>query len=222
MTTVTVGRTLRAGEPVSGTGFELDPDGDLADLLRGRVGPLTSHPTRAAWAAPLVDDEELLRSVSVFGHGYTGPPEHYHLVSDEAFDVRRGALELTVDGDARRVEAGDRVAVPTETRHTFRAVGDGLSVAVTDIAPPGRIGRVLPTLGGLAHDPEADAENPLQRAVIADRLARDTVFTETDPRLTRPLARLLAPLAGARGYRAAYSRYAEDAFWERRVEQPDL
>lgn len=222
MTTLTAGRTLRSGEPVPDTGFEVDPGDELADLLRDRVGPLTSHPARAAWAAPLVDDDERLRSVSVFGSGYTGPPEHYHLVSDEAFDVRQGALELVVDGERRRAGAGDQVAVPTEARHTFRAAGDGLSVVVTDITPPGRIGRVLPTLGGLAHDPKANADDPLQRAVIADRLSRDTVFTETDPRLTRPLARLLAPLANARGYRAAYSRYAEDGFWERHVEQPEL
>jgi mannose-6-phosphate isomerase-like protein (cupin superfamily) len=220
--TVTVGRTLEDGRPVPGTGFEVDPDSELAALLGERVGPLTSHPTRAAWAARLVDDDQLIRSVSVFGPEYGGPPEHYHLVSEEAFEIRRGSIELTVDGRRRQVEAGDRAAVPTERRHTFRSAGPGLSVVLTDIAPPGRIGRVLPTLGGLAHDPAADADSTLQRAVIADRLARDTVFTETDPRLTGPLAAALAPLARARGYRAAHDRYDRPAFWERHVEQPEL
>lgn len=220
---VTTGRTLDdRGEPVAGTGFDLDPAGDLAALLRERTGPLTSHPTRDAWAAPLAADDDLLRSVSVFGPGYTGPPEHYHEVSDEAFDVRQGTLGFTLDGEAHRATAGERFEVPTGVRHTFRCEGPELGVVVAEIEPPGRIGHVLPTLGGIAHDDAIDAENPLQRAIIADKLAGDTVFTERDPRVTRPLAALLAPVAKAWGYRAAYGKYQQPAFWERHVEQPDL
>ena len=220
---ITTGRTLDdRGEPVAGTGFDLDPDSDLATLLRERTGPLTSHPTRDAWAARLSADEDLLRSVSVFGPGYTGPPEHYHKVSNEAFDVRRGTLAFTVDGEQQRATAGERFEVPTGVRHTFRCASPERGVVITEIEPPGRIAHVLPTLGGIAHDTAADAENPLQRAIIADRLADDTVFTERDPRITKPLAALLAPVAKARGYRAAYAKYRQPAFWQRHVEQPDL
>ncbi|MFB6116946.1 cupin domain-containing protein [Halosegnis sp.] len=223
MTTVTTGRTLDStGEPVPGTGFELETDGHLAALLRERVGPLTSHPTRPSWAARLVDDDERIRLVSVFGPGYSGPPEHYHATSQESFDVRQGRIEFRLDGERRRVAAGERVDVPTDVRHTFRCLGSELGVVVTDIEPPGRIGHVLPTLGGLAHDETADAESPLQQAVIADRLSRDTVFTERDPRVTRPLAKLLAPVGLARGYRAAHDRYRRPAFWRHHVEQPSL
>ncbi|MFB6157956.1 MAG: cupin domain-containing protein [Haloferacaceae archaeon] len=222
MATVTTGRTLDGGDPVPGTGFAFDPEGDLAALLRERTGPITSHSTRPAWAAPLPADDDTIRSVSVFGPGYGGPPEHYHEVSEEAFDVRRGTVVFDCDGDERRVTAGERLAVPTGTRHTFRAAGDGLAVVVTEISPPGRIGHVLPTLGGIAHDDAVDADSPLQRAVIADRLAGDTTFTEIDPRLTRPIASLLAPVARLRGYRGAYGKYQQDAFWRRHVEQPDV
>lgn len=221
MGTVTTGRTLdAAGDPVPGTGFEVDPAGDLAALLRERTGPLTSHPTRPAWAAPLPADEGVLRSVSVFGPGYAGPPEHYHEVSEESFEIRRGAVVFECEGDARQVAAGGRFRVQTGTRHTFRPAGDARAVVVTEISPPGTIGHVLPTLGGIAHDDAVDADSPLQRAAIADRLDGDTVFTGTDPRLTRPLTALLAPVARLRGYRGAYGKYQQDAFWRRHVEQP--
>ena len=221
MPTVTTGRTLGAdGEPIAGTGFTLDTEGDLAELLRCRVGPLTSHPTRETWAAPLVDTPDRYRTVSLFGPGYDGPPEHYHEVSTERFEVRRGSVAFEVDGEVQRVTAGEAFTVPTGTRHSFRSVGDEHAVVLTEITPPGRIRHVLPTLGGIAHDDAVDADSRLQCAVIADRLARDTVFTETDPRLTRPLSALLSPVARLAGYRGGYAKYDSEGFWSRHVEQP--
>lgn len=222
MATVTTGRTLDAdGEPIAGTGFQVTTDGDLADLLRARIGPLTSHPTRATWGAPLVDTAERFRSVSVFGPDYAGPPEHYHEVSTERFEVRSGAVVFDLDGRRERVTAGERLTVPTGTRHGFRSAG-GRAVVITEIFPPGRIRHVLPTLGGIAHDDAVDADSLLQQAVIADRLARDTVFTGQDPRVTRPLSALLAPVARLAGYHGGYAKYDTDAFWRQHVEQPEL
>lgn len=222
MTTRTTGRTLDEGDPVAGTGFEYDPDGQIGTLLARRVGPLRSHPERGVWAARLPADDDTIRSVSLFEPGYDGPPQHYHEVSAEAFDVRRGEVELRYPDRTERVTSGERAAVPTGRRHTFASVGEELGVVITEISPAGRIGHVLPTFGGLAHDPAVDADSRLQRAVIADRLRNDTVFTESNPRLTRPLARLLAPLAKARGLDAAYGKYQQAAFWERHVEQPTV
>lgn len=222
MATVTTGRTLDAtGTSIDGTGFQVDTDSELADLLRRRVGPLTSHPIRQTWGAPLADTNERFRSVSVFGPDYAGPPEHYHKVSTERFDVRRGTVVFDIDGQEKSVTAGEQFTVPTGTRHGFRTAGER-AVVVTEISPPGRIRHVLPTLGGLAHDEAIDADSPLQRAVIADRLARDTVFTERDPRITRPLSALLAPAARLAGYRGGYAKYDTEAFWARHVEQPNL
>lgn len=222
MATVTTGRTLDVnGRSIDGTGFQVDTDGELADLLRRRIGPLTSHPTRQTWGAPLADTNDRFRSVSVFGPDYTGPPEHYHEVSTERFDVRRGTVVFEIDGQEEPVTAGEEFTVSPGTRHCFRAVGER-AVVVTEISPPGRIRHVLPTLGGIAHDEAIDADSPLQRAVIADRLAQDTVFTERDPRITRPLSALLAPAAQLAGYRGGYAKYDTEAFWARHVEQPNL
>ena len=224
MATVT-GRTLDdSGDPIPGTGFEYDADGQLADLLAQRVGPLNSHPTRRTWSAPLERSEDgggRLRVLSIFGPGYDGPPEHYHEVSEESFEVRRGELTVDCDGRERAVGAGETATVPTGTRHSFRCTGDELTVVLTTIAPLGRIGYVLPTLGGIAHDSDVDADDPLQRALIAKRLEGDTVFTETESPLVGAATNLLAPLAKLRGYQGGYGRYRQPAFWERHVEQPD-
>ncbi|PSQ05417.1 cupin domain-containing protein [Halobacteriales archaeon QS_6_71_20] len=217
------GRTLDAdGDPMPGTGFEVDPEGDLGELIADRTGPITSHPTRPVWGVPLPSSEaDVDRTLSVFGPGYDGPPEHYHERSLERFSVRSGEVVFSVDGRRRRAGAGDTVVVETGRRHTFGVPGDAVATVLTEIHDPGRLRYVLPTLSGLAHDAERDAGNPLQRAMIARRLDGNTVFTETDPRLTRPLARLLEPLARAGGYEGAYARYLQPAFWEAHVEQPD-
>ncbi len=223
MTTVT-GRTIdESGEHVPDTGFEYDPDGLIDDLLAERVGPLNSHPTRDVWSAPLErseDDGGHLRTVSIFGSGYDGPPEHYHEVSKERFEVRQGELTVTCDGSSHTATAGESVAVDTGTRHSFDCTGDDLTVVVTTIAPLGRIGYILPTLGGIAHDSSISADDPFQQALIAKRLDGDTIFTAAERGPARLATDLLAPLAKLRGYQGGYARYSQDSFWKRHVEQP--
>jgi quercetin dioxygenase-like cupin family protein len=223
MTTVT-GRTLdENGDPIPGTGFEYEEDGLIADLLAQRVGPLNSHPTRPTWGTPLERPDEghdRVCILSIFGPGFEGPPEHYHEVSVETFDVRQGTVTFTADDSDYTVTAGETLVVETGTRHTFNCPGDELTVVVTTIAPLGRIGYVLSTLSGIAHDPTVDADDPLQRALIAKRLHGDTVFTEAESGVRRVATDVLAPLAKLRGYQGGYGRYRQDAFWERHVEQP--
>ena len=91
-----------------------------------------------------------------------------------------------------------------------------------DIGSPGRLRHVLPTLGGLAHDDDTALRDPLQLALLADRLDGNTVFTAPSESVVQPLRAALAPLARLRGYNGAYAKYTRDAFWERHVEQPDL
>ncbi|MFW6321094.1 MAG: cupin domain-containing protein [Halohasta sp.] len=223
---VTTGRTLDAdGQPIPGTGFELDPDGELAGILARRVGALASHPTRSVWTALLPESEEnpdTLRSVGIFGPGFDGPPEHYHIRSEERFAVVGGTVRFRIDGRTERVTAGETITVRPYERHSFTVEGDEPCYMLVDIDSPGRLRHVLPTLSGLAHDEAMDSDTPLQQVIIAQQLSENTVFTELDPRLTRPLCSVLAPIARLRGYQGAYDKYTRETFWERHVEQPAL
>jgi mannose-6-phosphate isomerase-like protein (cupin superfamily) len=222
MATVTTGRTLVDGDPVSGTGFEVDPGGWLAEMITDRAGPVSSHPTEAVWAVPLEGDGDTIRTLSILGPGYDGPPEHYHERSEEVFDVREGTVTMTLDGTGHAVGAGEAATVETGVRHTFRNESGGRTVLITEVHSPGRLRAVFPTLGGLAHDPDRDADDPLQQAVIADRLDGNTVFTDAERPGADALAGLLAPVGRAAGYRGAYGKYMQPAFWRRHVEQPDF
>ncbi len=223
---ITTGRTLDAdGRPVPGTGFEADPDGELGSLLAKRDGALSSHPTQPVWNVPLPsseDDPETIRSVGVYGPGYDGPPEHYHEQSVERFEVLSGEVTFQVDGRDHRVAAGETITVGRGERHTFGVESDDLSYVRVDIGSPGRLRHVLPTLGGLAHDDDTALRDPLQLALLADRLDGNTVFTAPSEAVVEPLRAALAPLARLGGYNGAYAKYTRDAFWERHVEQPEL
>jgi len=231
VSTITTGRTLDGdGEPIPGTGFELDTESWLATQIRERSGPISSHPTQPMWSVPVRagddtrerPDDETVRGVSVVGRGYDGPPPHYHTQSRERFDVRHGELTLELDGAERRIPAGETAVVETGVEHTFRVEMDERAVVVTEIDSPGRLRSVLPTLGGLAHDTDRDPDDPLQRAVIADRLADHTVFTAAEGGLVGAATELLAPVGRAAGYQAAYGEYLSSGFWRAHVEQPSL
>lgn len=223
MSSLPTGRTLdEHGNPVPGTGFEVTPDSWLADRLAGRTGPITSHPTRPVWAVPLESsDDQVSRTLSIVGPGYGGPAEHYHEQSTEVFRVREGMVTFTCDGADRTVRAGDETTVETGVRHTFRNDTGERALMITEIHAPGQLNQVLPTLGGLAHDADRSPDNPLQRVAIAQRLAGNTTFTQQERPGVKPLVDALTPVARAAGYRGAYAKYLQPAFWREHVEQPD-
>lgn len=219
MSSVTIGRTLRDGEPVPGTGFEVDPDSWLADRIAERTGPISSHPTRPVWGIPVADGDGVTRTLSVLGPGYGGPAEHYHEQSKEVFDVREGAVTFTCDGTEQVVRAGETITVAPGVRHTFRT-DDERAVVLTAIHAPGRLDQVLPTLGGLAHDAERDPGGLLQQAAIAQRLTGNTVFTRQERPGASTALNVLGPVANLAGYEGAYGKYLQPAFWREHVEQP--
>lgn len=84
-------------------------------------------------------------------------------------------------------------------------------------------GEVIHTLFGMAHEglltPRGQPKL-LHAMVVASEYADDTVFTTPLPSIALPIARMLAPLARALGYRAVAPKYFEESFWRAHVEQP--
>lgn len=230
MSSVTTGRRLDAqGNPVAGTGFEIESDGSIAERLRNRDGPLISNPVTGEWVTTLESREqtggEYESGLGIFPPGNDGPPEHYHVGYAETFEIVAGTFEFEMAGETHIASDGDELTVDPEIAHTFRNVGDELGATVTTTRPAAKTGEIIATLYGLAHDGELDSDgqpSPPQGLVMASETADDTVFTSPPPAVALPLAKALAPVARRFGYRATRDRYLSDEFWERHVEQPDL
>ncbi|HWQ16132.1 MAG TPA: cupin domain-containing protein [Roseiflexaceae bacterium] len=228
MPTLITGRRLDSrGQPIDGTGFTYDTDGPLAELLARRTSPLVSQPITGEWVFGLVTRAETggayERGAGVFPPGNAGPPEHIHPTYDEHFRIVQGEFVFRIGGQERGARAGDELVVSKGTPHTFRCVGSEHGALVVETRPAARTGAVICTLFGMAHEglltPQGQPKL-LHAMVVGSEYADDTVFTTPPPAVALTIARLLAPLARALGYRAVEPKYFEEAFWRAHVEQP--
>lgn len=228
MAALITGRTLdRDRHPVDGSGFEYAAGGRIAELLAQRVSPLWSQPITKEWVFGLVAGAqtggEYERGVGVFTPGNSGPPEHIHPGYVEIFDFIDGEFVFRIGGKERLVSAGEKLTVPIGTPHTFRCVGAVPGVVIVETRPAARIGFVIATLFGMAHEgrlTRGGQPKMMQAMVIGSEYADDTVFTNPPPGVALPLARMLAPLGRRLGYQAIDPKYLEESFWSAHVEQP--
>ena len=85
------------------------------------------------------DEIPLSVFVTEFPRG-DGPPLHIHPYA-EIFLIESGSVDFTVEAketEVTRVEAGNLVIVPAETRHKFEGVGDEVN-RVVSIHPSARV-----------------------------------------------------------------------------------
>lgn len=47
------------------------------------------------------------------------PPEHYHPAQEERFECLTGTVNVRLDGQERTLTAGEKLTVPSGTRHSF-------------------------------------------------------------------------------------------------------
>ena len=81
MTKLTCGERLDdEGNPIPGTGFEYDSDGEVAELLAQRISPVLYSPTQGEWVWMVPDESngEFERIIAVCPTGNNGPFLHYH------------------------------------------------------------------------------------------------------------------------------------------------
>ena len=75
-------------------------------------------------------------------HGETpsqvpGPPPHLHKKFHETFLIIEGEMEFMIDGEIRKVQAGESVDIPQDTLHTFSNKSDVLCKWINIHSPKG-------------------------------------------------------------------------------------
>jgi mannose-6-phosphate isomerase-like protein (cupin superfamily) len=150
--------------------------------------------------------------------GASGPAEHVHRRSEERFEVLEGDVTFRVDGRERTLGAGTVVRISPGTPHAFRNKGDERArLLVRTIPDSERLGEVVATLFGLAHDGEVDDEGrpgPFQAAVLAEETIDETYFTAVPYGVQRAFGDVVGPIGRALGYRPTYDRYLTEDYWE--------
>jgi quercetin dioxygenase-like cupin family protein len=78
---------------------------------------------------------QFLRAELYVHPGGDGPPEHYHPLQSETFEVIKGQLNLIVDGEKMLLKPGERITVPPNALHKWWNAGDEELVAVGELRP---------------------------------------------------------------------------------------
>ena len=138
--------------------------------------------------------------------------EHLHPTLEETFEVLAGRLAYRLDGVESEASAGETVEIPAGHWHDWWHVGDGRTVCRVTVDPGDRFEQMIRTSWGLANDGLTDAKGMphlLQLVALAREFSDIVVFKRPPGAVQRVLFGALAPLAGRRGYRGIYPRYAE-------------
>jgi hypothetical protein len=91
---------------------------------------------------------------------------------------------------------------------------------VRTLPPNDRLGEVVVTLFGLAHDGKVDDRGRpglLRAMAMAEATLEETYFTGVPYGVQRALGDTFGPLARALGYEATDERYLDEGFWRARA-----
>jgi quercetin dioxygenase-like cupin family protein len=136
--------------------------------------------------------------------------EHIHPVIHESFTVVRGRVGFRLDGRDAVAGPGKRLHVPPGMVHDWWNAGDEEAHVVVEIRPGGRFEEAIRTSFGLAQDGKTNAKgmpNLLQAALFAREFEDVLYFTKPPRAVQKIFFAVLAPIAGALGYRGSYSEY---------------
>ena len=84
--------------------------------------PSFETPTTRTWVLQTAADTEgkLYEQRVEYRPGSPFPTNHYHPAQSELFEVEQGAMVYVVDGEERRVEAGETLELPPGVSHKAR------------------------------------------------------------------------------------------------------
>ncbi len=228
MSQITIGRTLdNLGKPIQGTGITLDSNSVSAKLLLSQknmvlfTNPITNE-LGAAVELKNTDGSISHKGFAIMPPNASGPPEHIHPAYEEYFEVVEGEVLFSLNGKKIIMQAGEKVIVQKNVKHTFKPTGKNSISVLVEAKPIGKLNEVVHNIFGLAHDGKLDKKGQpkfWQGIAFGNELQDDTLFTSPPIPVQKFMFKLLGNYAKKLGYSALYEEYMDDGFWKRRVEQ---
>ncbi len=84
-----------------------------------KMKSITSFIVMGHEVTPIATSGDYDLAMGVTPGGMPGPPPHIHQTYNEVFLVTEGEMEFVLDGEARKVTAGEMVDIPSGCLHTF-------------------------------------------------------------------------------------------------------
>ena len=96
--------------------------------------------------------KHLLCQVEIAPHGAQKGAMHFHLTFTESWEVLEGELNLTIDGEHRVLEVGQRAVAQPGAHHKFWNAGDVPVVYKVEMRPARNFEQGLRVASGLSRD----------------------------------------------------------------------
>ncbi len=148
---------------------------------------------------------ERLRIRSVHPPGPAREPEHVHPNQESGAEVTAGSLVFVVDGETRRVGAGERITIPAGVPHRFYNDRQEKARSEQWFSPALGIAAFFETYAALAEQDALDDKgmpHAMQLAVMIPVFGDEIRVTRPPWSVQRAFAALLGPVARRRGHRA--------------------
>jgi quercetin dioxygenase-like cupin family protein len=145
---------------------------------------------------------ELLEVEAEWAPGKHKPLPHSHPSQDEHFEVLEGELSVKLDGETRKLAAGDSVDVPRKTVHSFWNSGETTARAKWQVRPAQRTEEFFQAVHELRQQGHGTPSglNVQAGALLAHEFSKE--FTPAVPQAARVVVLpALAAWARLRGYK---------------------
>jgi mannose-6-phosphate isomerase-like protein (cupin superfamily) len=148
-----------------------------------------------------IDEDRLLAEmIAVPGGAVAGP--HRHPRQEERFRVVDGVLGYRRGDDRGELQAGEELTVPAGVVHDWWNAGPTELHAFVTVTPAGSFPDMIAAVWGLAVLGRSDAKGmprPLDGALLAEAFGDEIVFERPPAVVQKAFAKVVAPIARARG-----------------------
>ena len=141
--------------------------------------------------------------------GAQGPPEHYHPVQTETFEVFSGKLGVREEGKEMILTAGQKHTIKPNIKHTFWNAGDEELYMNVELRPALKTEFFLETIAAIAVSGKAKKDampkSILQFAAIMHEYAGETYVTNPPIPVQKFMAKVVGGFAKMIGYKGYIS-----------------
>lgn len=139
-----------------------------------------------------------------------GPPKHIHSGFDETFEVANGELTMWVNGEIKKLKAGDKILIPKGTPHKPYNETNETIIASGTIAFPEKFAYHLPQVYGVMDNHPELVKSPaiMLQMTMFNTSGFDSYAADGPPVfMQKTIGFLLAPVSRLMGYKSYYLEY---------------
>jgi quercetin dioxygenase-like cupin family protein len=140
------------------------------------------------------------------------PAPHFHPRQEEEFTVISGELTVRINGELKKLTAGQQLFIPKKTVHSMWNSSAAKTIVNWKVMPALETEELLETATGLANNGKTNKNGSpslLQAALLMDRYKEEFRLAKPSPFVQTLVFTSLRPVALMAGYKCHYREYID-------------